>query len=208
MGKNKIIIIVCCALLLICCTVAGTVAYLTSKTNQANNTFTVGKVEITLDEKDVDNSSSGKRDIKNEYKLVPDQTYDNDSTIHVASGSAESYIFILVQNDISNLEPTTGTIKEQIINNGWKELIGASMPLGYSGNKANTTVYYREVSENLSNESKDYVIFKNFKIDSSKTANDLKNVNSSTFINITGYAIQKAKSLTSAMDAWNNVKDA
>ena len=55
MKKNlkKVLLLVLCAALLVSVTVAGTVAYLTS-TAKVENTFTVGKVKITMDESKVD----------------------------------------------------------------------------------------------------------------------------------------------------------
>lgn len=47
---KKILSLALCAVLLVAGTVATTVAYLTSTTEVVNNTFTVGNVEITLDE--------------------------------------------------------------------------------------------------------------------------------------------------------------
>ena len=51
---RRILLTVCSAALLVCVTVGATVAYLTSTTGPVTNTFTVGKVAITLDEADVD----------------------------------------------------------------------------------------------------------------------------------------------------------
>ena len=51
--KTKALMLVLCAVLLVTASVLGTMAYLTS-TDQVVNTFTVGKVAITLDEAQVD----------------------------------------------------------------------------------------------------------------------------------------------------------
>ena len=48
----KALVMVGCAILLVIATITGTVAYLTS-VKEVTNTFTVGKVEITLDESDM-----------------------------------------------------------------------------------------------------------------------------------------------------------
>ena len=47
--KTKALMLVLCAVLLVTASVLGTMAYLTS-TEKVVNTFTVGKVAITLDE--------------------------------------------------------------------------------------------------------------------------------------------------------------
>ena len=65
-------------------------AYLTS-TDTVTNTFTVGKVEIKLDETDVTNPN-GPRVQANSYKLMPGTTYTKDPTVTVKAGSEESYV--------------------------------------------------------------------------------------------------------------------
>ena len=47
--RSKALVLTLCAVLLVVATVMGTMAYLTS-TDTVTNTFTVGKVAITLDE--------------------------------------------------------------------------------------------------------------------------------------------------------------
>ena len=114
---KKILALLLCAVLLIGATIAGTVAYLTS-TAKVENTFTAGKVKITLDEAKVDEygevymKDSGEKDDDgnviyvpvaegdeearvsgNKYKLVPGKTYIKDPTIHVSADSEECYLF-------------------------------------------------------------------------------------------------------------------
>jgi len=64
-----------------CCgSVFGTLAYLTA-TDTVTNTFTVGKVQITLDEAPVDangETTDGDRVKKNNYHLLPGHEYDKD----------------------------------------------------------------------------------------------------------------------------------
>ena len=71
---KKSIALVMMAVLLVAASVMGTLAYLTS-TDTVKNTFTVGKVAITLDEADVDvygaPIENAARVRANEYKLIP-----------------------------------------------------------------------------------------------------------------------------------------
>lgn len=92
--KSKALLLTLCAVLLIAASVLGTMAYLTS-TAQVENTFTIGKVEIKLDEAKVDelgNVVSDNRVQANEYKLMPGNTYTKDPTVTVLNGSEESYV--------------------------------------------------------------------------------------------------------------------
>lgn len=100
--KSKALLLTLCAVLLVAASVLGTMAYLTS-TDTVTNTFTVGKVEITLDETDVTNPN-GPRVKANSYKLMPGTTYTKDPTVTVKAGSEESYVRMKVTfNNASKL---------------------------------------------------------------------------------------------------------
>ena len=93
--RSKALLLTLCAVLLVAASVLGTMAYLTS-TDSVENTFTVGKVKINLDEAKVD--ADGKADTTadrvkaNEYKLMPGHTYTKDPTVTVEKGSESSYV--------------------------------------------------------------------------------------------------------------------
>ena len=125
MKNNKIIktlALAACAILLVVGSVAGTFAYLTSTTDPVTNTFTAGKVSITLDETDVNvygTKDSNNRVTENAYKLIPGHTYVKDPTIHVKAGSEECYLFVKVVNGISDIEDSAKSIASQMTANGW-----------------------------------------------------------------------------------------
>ena len=88
--KSKALLLTLCAVLLVAASVLGTMAYLTS-TDTVTNTFTIGKVEIKLDETDVTNPT-GPRVQANSSKLMPGTTYTKDPTFTVLKGSEDSYV--------------------------------------------------------------------------------------------------------------------
>ena len=90
---KKIVALLLCAALLVGASVAGTVAYLTDKEDVVN-TFTVGNIDIKLDEQDVD--GTGRTEDGNAYHLLPNQTYTKDPTVWVKEGSEEAYIRMIV----------------------------------------------------------------------------------------------------------------
>lgn len=99
---KKKLLIMSVAMVLVCAFAVGmTIAYLTS-TDRVVNTFTVGNVQIELDEADVDEygrvpqGSPAPRVKANSYKLIPGHTYTKDPTVTVLSGSEESYIKMTV----------------------------------------------------------------------------------------------------------------
>ena len=97
--KSKALLLTLCAVLLVAASVMGTMAYLTS-TDKVENTFTVGKVAIKLDEAKVDTDGTpvtpAERVKANSYKLLPGHTYNKDPMVTVLSGSESSYIKMTV----------------------------------------------------------------------------------------------------------------
>ena len=93
--KSKALLLTLCAVLLVAASVLGTMAYLTS-TDTMTNTFTVGKVEIKLDEAKVTADGipveGAARVTANSYKLMPGNTYTKDPTVTVLNGSEASYV--------------------------------------------------------------------------------------------------------------------
>lgn len=93
--KSKALLLTLCAVLLIAASVLGTMAYLTS-TAKVENTFTIGKVEIKLDEAKVTADGipveGAARVQANSYKLMPGNTYTKDPTVTVKAGSEASYV--------------------------------------------------------------------------------------------------------------------
>ena len=97
----------------------GTMAYLTDKTQVVENTFTVGKVGISLDEAVVNEygvETTGRTEEGNEYKLIPGHTYVKDPTVYVDSNSEEAYLFVKIVNGIEKIEAET-TIAAQMATN-------------------------------------------------------------------------------------------
>lgn len=93
--KKRTVALVLAIVLVFAVAVGGTVAYLTSTAN-VKNTFTVGSVNIKLDEAKV--TPDGKavtpaeRVTANDYKLMPGHEYTKDPTVTVLKGSEESYV--------------------------------------------------------------------------------------------------------------------
>lgn len=97
--RSKALLLTLCAVLLVAATIFGTMAYLTS-TDTVTNTFTVGKVNIKLDEAKANPDGTlveGAERVKaNEYKLLPGHTYNKDPMVTVLSGSESSYVKMTV----------------------------------------------------------------------------------------------------------------
>lgn len=185
-SKKKVFVTVLCAAALVVASVLGTMAYLTSQTETVTNTFTVGNVEITLDETDVTPMGVKDTDARvkgNEYKLIPGHTYIKDPTVHVDTDSEESWLFVKVDNGISDLEATGNTtIAEQMKAKGWTLVTG-------------TTNVYAYAQKAIA--SQDIRVFDSFTIAGDAAVADY----AVKTITIEAYAIQ-ADGFGTAADAW------
>lgn len=97
--RSKALLLALCAVLLVAATIFGTMAYLTS-TDTVTNTFTVGKVNIKLDEAKANSDGTlvegAERVKENQYKLLPGHTYNKDPMVTVLGGSESSYVKMTV----------------------------------------------------------------------------------------------------------------
>ena len=98
--KKKLIAIFLCVALAAVAIVGASLAYFTDSDN-ATNTFTVGKVDITLKEN---------FDEKN-AKLMPGIDVNKDVTIELKEGSSDAYVWYLwkIPADLDSIDGTTGT---------------------------------------------------------------------------------------------------
>jgi predicted ribosomally synthesized peptide with SipW-like signal peptide len=197
----KSMALVCCAILLVVCSIVGTFAYLTS-TAKVTNTFTVGKVKITLDESKLkDDGITVDPSVKvltQTYHLMPGITYQKDPTVHVEVGSEKCWVFIKIVNNIDAIDlanDTTkendGSIEDQLKANGWTQLTGE------------TGVYYI-ANVDAATEAKHLKVFSTVTI-ASTVDNDVLQGYSNKTIAITAYAVQAA-GINEVANAWAAVK--
>lgn len=189
---KKKIFAACLVICLLATAVIGTtLAYFTDETTAVTNTFTVGKVEITMDEARVDEDGvkqgAERTTTGNGYKLVPGHTYVKDPTIHVAEGSEPCYVFVKFENQLALCEDADASMISQMDVKGWKQY-------------KETNVYYKETAVDASTAAQDVVVFDNFTVKKDITAEDLKAYASKTVI-LTAYAVQ-AEGFGSAAAAW------
>lgn len=186
--KKKFALMATSLVLVAALAVGGTLAYLTSQ-DEVVNTFTVGNVAITLDEARVNPDGTPVADAArvkaNEYKLIPGHNYTKDPTIHVTTGSEPCYLFVKVENGISNIEKTDVTIASQMTTNGWTALSDGS------------NIYYSSIVD-ASKTAVDKVVFGSFTIASNAAVASY----STAQVKITAYAVQ-ADGFNTANDAWN-----
>ena len=188
MKKSRAILMVVCAMLLVAASVMGTLAYLTS-TASVENTFSVGKVAITMDEAKVDEygkvvtgENAGRVD-RNTYKLVPGHTYTKDPTIHVQPKSENCWVFVKIENGLG-VDVTLENMNPKF------------KPLWVDNTRVDGVYFYENIVPYSVNVT-DLVVFDEFTF--ANDADPAQYTNAS--IKVTGYAIQ-ADGFTTAEAAW------
>ena len=215
MKKFKALLVVACALLLVAASVFGTMAYLTS-TDTVTNTFTVGKVNIKLDEAKVNADGTpvegADRVKENSYKLLPGHTYTKDPTVTVEAGSEESYVRMKVEvesidqlkavfNDASYYG-TNGVFLLQKLVGGWDNAKWASV--GYEQSADGKTGTYEFRYYQKTGPATLEPLFTTITIPGSVDAAGLEKLGN-VQIKITGEAIQ-AEGFANADAAWKAFK--
>lgn len=206
---KKFALIAVCAALLVCVTIGATVAWLTAQSDEVTNTFTVGKVAITLDEAKVNENGvpveDAKRVTKNSYKLLPGSEYEKDPTVHITAGSEPCIVFVEVKNGIADIETVCtndiGTIDQQMSKNGWVAL-GDEYPNIYCQAviASDGSIIPKEVKA-----GDELPVFERFAISGNVDGATLNTYADKT-ITIKAYAIQYSE--TNAESAWNDLKPA
>ena len=212
MRKFKALLVVACALLLVAASVFGTMAYLTS-TDTVTNTFTVGKVNIKLDEAKANPDGSlvanADRVKANSYKLLPGHTYNKDPMVTVLSGSESSYVKMTVTfskaSALDAIFAPTGAELTSIFN-GYDAANWI-----YKGNTkdatADTRTYEFWYKEAIGAPTADVALdalFDSITVPGTITGDQLKTIEGMT-ITVNAYAIQ-ADGFANAETAWEAIK--
>lgn len=172
------------AALIVCATVAGTLAWLTDKTEPVVNTFTVGDINITLTESD-----------NLDLKMVPGQPISKDPKVTVEADSEACWLFVKVDKSVN----FDGFMTFEMAD-GWIALSG------HAG------VYYRNVD--ATNADTGFDVLKDNKVtvhdtvtktmlEGVKNADGTPNENAPT-LTFTAYAVQK-DGIADAATAWGKV---
>lgn len=177
--KKKTVALILALVMVFGAAVGGTIAYLTA-TDSVTNTFTVGKVAITLDEAKVDDMGvevpNAARVDANTYKLIPGHTYTKDPIVHVDANSEACWVFAKIENGLGN----DGTLA---MSADWTEI------------DATKHIYaYKDIVKGGESTT---AVFNTFTFAGTADPADYKDAE----IVVTGYAVQ-ADGFTTAQAAW------
>ena len=187
----------------------GTLAYLTS-TATVKNTFTVGKVAITLDEAEVteygEAVTPASRVKENTYKLLPGHTYNKDPMVTVLAGSEPSYIKMTVTfskaNELDAIFAPTGGADLISIFKGYDAAnwINKGNTKDATANTRTYEFWYKEAVGAPDGDVALDALFDSITVPGEITQKQLETIADMT-ITVNAYAIQ-ADGSTDAADAW------
>ena len=165
---KKKLVISACAVILAVGTVLGSLAYFTDQ-KEVQNTFTVGKVAISLTETDADEG-------KKAYHLIPGMTLDKDPTVSVEDDSEDCYLFFTEEKGEQSDAALTYTLNTA----GWQNF----------GNEGKT-IYYREVAADDAERTFNLIADNEVQVKTELT-NDTITDASEVFLTYKAYAVQKS----------------
>lgn len=124
-NMKKILVLALAALLLVAVSVAGTVAYLTAKTDPVTNTFATENIDIIIREHGKGENGEQTEVEENTYRLLPGLEQDKDPFVRVTKGSC--YVFIEV---VGSTEPKLEDYIDwkNYINEDWAKVEGVEGP--------------------------------------------------------------------------------
>ena len=180
---KKTLITILATVLVCCCVVGGTLAWLMDKTETITNTFTVGDIEITLEETEAT------------YKMVPGNEIAKDPKVTVLKDSEACWLFVKIDKSANFNDFMTYSVAA-----GWTELTAGS------------GIYYREVGAttedtafNVLAAGTDATMANGcVKVNDTVTAEELAEVATSNkpTLSFTAYAVQK-DNVADATTAWS-----
>ena len=185
--------------------IGGTIAYLTAQSDPVTNTFTVGAIEIILQEHD-DGTSTG--DVLDEgegrdgIKVIPGATVAKDPFVTVLEGSEKCYVYVKVVN---NLVVGDENVSELTVGEGWS-VVDSSDDDGVV-----TTLYvYDDVVDAADDDVVLDPVFTAVTIDGDVSSEGLEDLNGKTIV-VTAYAHQSentdSDTAEAAALAWAGLDD-
>ena len=180
--------------------IGTTLAWLIDETDPVKNIFTVGKVEITLEETDPE----GDDPLNNEYTMVPGTEIEKDPLVTVKANSENCWLFIKI-DESANLDDfiTYDVILDDpstTAGEGWTALDGVD------------GVYYIEVTKSDVDQEYGVLVGDKVKVNEDVTTEDLEALTENTYpsLTFTAYAVQRGENaaINTAAAAWQLAVDA
>lgn len=200
--KKKSLALVLALALMVVGAVAGTLAWLTAKSDVVVNTFTTSNITVELKETQGKDVEGGK-----EFKMIPGYAISKDPKAWVVSGSEDCFLFVKL--DWANNTYASGAESKNYLNwaiaDGWERVPGTE------------NVYSREVTSNqMSSDNGTTNAFPVLAGNKVTVSGDITKAQMNDFtennlpkLTITAYASQLYKNANkdtfTAKEAWDNI---
>lgn len=180
---TKTMFMILAVVLIVGISVGGTLAWLTDTTESVTNTFTVGDINITLDE------------TKTDFKMVPGNTIEKDPKVTVEGGSEDCWLFVKVEKS-NNLD----TYITYTVDSDWTRLTTDK-----DGNSISDLIYYRSVTASDGDQVFSVLTGDQVTVKDSVTKDLMEQAkDSAPTLTFTAYAVQK-DNIDTAAAAWAEV---
>ena len=120
--KKKIVSLVLVFARALALGIGGTVAWLTAQTQSVVNTFTIGDINIELDETKGTLGADNTRD----FKFIPGATLEKDPKVTVLAGSEACYVFVKIVEENNPEVATNEKALTYTLADGWTALDATS----------------------------------------------------------------------------------
>lgn len=213
-STRKALLILVTIAVLVSVSVYATVAFFTDETS-VTNTFTVGRVNITLDEAKVDTDGRLVTDYKNRtlsntYHLLPGRTYIKDPTLTVSRTSDSTYVRLMVTITCAD-ELTAAYSRHSLgsftpnkllggFNDGW------TLHATYSDTANNSLIFEYRYKSSVTPNGSDVVLpalFESFTVPGEFDGADLASIAGMEIV-VVGHAIQLAGFENNEELAWQS----
>lgn len=161
--KNKLILLTFAVIVVLTAVIGGTIAWIITVTNEVENTFTIGDINITLTE------TTGKL-----YDLTPGVTRDKDPTVTVKAGSDDCWLFVKI-TESAEIKSFVSYHAED----GW---------IKFDGEEG---VYYRKVARSAADQSFNILRYNHVKVKEDVTEEQLAALTENQKLAFTAYAVQQ-----------------
>lgn len=195
-NARRILLLVGLMSLVAVISIGGTIAWLTDSTGPVTNTFTVGDINIELNETGMDQNRS------KTFHIVPGVDITKDPTVKVKANSEKCWLFVKVEEENwpTNTEANSTTLKVAYsIDSSWKPLTGVN------------GVYY-QIVESDADDDQEFAVLTDDKITVSEnlTKAEVDAITTEPKLTFTAYACQydgindtTKDEIANALAAWN-----
>lgn len=194
--------------LVIGCTIGGTLAWLTAKTSDVQNTFVAGQIgSLALEESDTDTDEG----VQHNYVVIPGDDITKDPKVTYTPTTAEgtvpvdAYVFVKLSGIGQNKWTWNESAKQYEIKSGSNVVMSFAIADGWTAVPGVSDVYYKEVGSEETLNAVSIIDDDNITVSHLITEQDVETVaaaaNGLTF---TAYAIQQ-HGFNDAAAAWAEV---